>query len=216
MRKLQTQHQRHKTALPATPRAPCPEREAPEWRLSEAAPGAARSRRGRAVAGEAAPGAARSRGQGRGGSARAGLTAGAVDAGVLVVAEEKAAVALTLVAAHGVDADLLAAAVVVLTLVHICGERRGGEVTPGAGREARSAGRPWRPSAPPPQSAATEEPAALPTAVLRAVTPQRRTVTVTLALPYSSTACTYPTEADAYSDPGLPVCPALLQAPDLL
>ena len=144
------------------------------------------------------------------------LTFRPLDAGVLVVAEEKAAVALTLVAAHGVDADLLAAAVVVLTLVHICGERRGGEVTPGAGREARSAGRPWRPSAPPPQSAATEEPAALPTAVLRAVTPQRRTLTVTLALPYSSTACTYPTEADAYSDPGLPVCPALLQAPDLL
>ena len=69
---------------------------------------------------------------------------------MLVVAEEKAAVALTLVAAHGVDADLLAAAVVVLTLVHICGERRGGEVIPGAGREARSAGRPWRRSAPPP------------------------------------------------------------------
>lgn len=39
---------------------------------------------------------------------------------MLVVAEEKAAAALTLVAAHGVDADLLAAAVVVLTLVHIC------------------------------------------------------------------------------------------------
>lgn len=44
---------------------------------------------------------------------------GAVDAGMLVVAEEKATVALTLVAAHGVDTDLLAAAVVVLTLVHI-------------------------------------------------------------------------------------------------
>lgn len=39
---------------------------------------------------------------------------------MLVVAEEKATVALTLVAAHGVDTDLLAAAVVVLTLVHIC------------------------------------------------------------------------------------------------
>ena len=62
---------------------------------------------------------------GCGGSALAGLTVGAVDAGVLVVTEEKAAVALTLVAAHGVDADLLAAAVVVLTLVHICGKRRG-------------------------------------------------------------------------------------------
>lgn len=44
---------------------------------------------------------------------------------MLVVTEEKAAVALTLIAAHGVDADLLAAAVVVLTLVHICGKRRG-------------------------------------------------------------------------------------------
>lgn len=44
---------------------------------------------------------------------------GAVDAGVLVVTEEKASVALALVAAHGIDADLLAATVVVLTLVHI-------------------------------------------------------------------------------------------------
>ena len=59
-------------------------------------------------------------------SARAALTVGAVDAGVLVVAEEKATVALTLVAAHGIDADLLAATVVVLTLVHICKERRRG------------------------------------------------------------------------------------------
>lgn len=45
---------------------------------------------------------------------------------MLVVAEEKATVALTLVAAHGIDADLLAATVVVLTLVHICKERRRG------------------------------------------------------------------------------------------
>lgn len=52
------------------------------------------------------------------------LTIGAVDTGVLVVAEEKAAVALTLVAAHGIDTDLLAAAVVVLTLVHICEKRK--------------------------------------------------------------------------------------------
>ena len=44
---------------------------------------------------------------------------------MLVVAEEEAAVAPALVAAHGVDADLLAASVVVLTLVHICGKRRG-------------------------------------------------------------------------------------------
>lgn len=77
---------------------------------------------------------------------------------MLVVTEEKAAEALALVAAHGVDADLLAASVVVLTLVHICGERRGGRGHTWAGREARSAGRPWRLSAPPLQSAATEEP----------------------------------------------------------
>lgn len=46
---------------------------------------------------------------------------------MLVITEEKATVALTLVAAHGIDADLLAAAIVVLTLVHICEkrERRG-------------------------------------------------------------------------------------------
>lgn len=42
---------------------------------------------------------------------------------MLVVAEEKAAVALTLVAAHGIDTDLLAATIVVLTLVHICEKR---------------------------------------------------------------------------------------------
>lgn len=58
--------------------------------------------------------------------AQAVLTVGAVDAGVLVVAEEEATVALTLVAAHGIDADLLAAAIVVLTLVHVC-KRRGEE-----------------------------------------------------------------------------------------
>lgn len=58
-------------------------------------------------------------GGGRARVARAVLTVGAVDAGMLVVAEEKATVALTLVAAHGIDADLLAAAIVVLTLVHI-------------------------------------------------------------------------------------------------
>lgn len=56
---------------------------------------------------------------------RRGLTVGAVDAGVLVVTEEEATVALTLVAAQGIDTDLLAAAIVVLTLVHIC--RRGRE-----------------------------------------------------------------------------------------
>lgn len=43
----------------------------------------------------------------------------AVDAGVLVVAQEEALFALALVAAHGVYADLLASAVVVLTLIHI-------------------------------------------------------------------------------------------------
>lgn len=42
---------------------------------------------------------------------------------MLVVTEEEAAVALTLVAAHGVDTDLLAAPVIVLTLIHICGRR---------------------------------------------------------------------------------------------
>lgn len=39
---------------------------------------------------------------------------------MLVVAEEEALGALTLVAPHGVDAHLLASAVVVQTLVHIC------------------------------------------------------------------------------------------------
>lgn len=39
---------------------------------------------------------------------------------MLVVAEEEAVGALALVAAHGVDADLLAASVVVRTLVHVC------------------------------------------------------------------------------------------------
>lgn len=44
---------------------------------------------------------------------------GAVYAGVLVVTEKKATVALTFIAAHGIDTDLLAATVVVLTLIHI-------------------------------------------------------------------------------------------------
>lgn len=56
--------------------------------------------------------------------AEAVLTIGAVDAGVLVVAEEKAAVALTLIATHGIDTDLLAATIVVLTLIHVCEERK--------------------------------------------------------------------------------------------
>lgn len=43
---------------------------------------------------------------------------------MLVVAEEKATVALTLVAAHGIDADLLTATIVVLTLIHICEKRK--------------------------------------------------------------------------------------------
>lgn len=61
-------------------------------------------------------------------SAQAVLTIGAVYAGVLVVTEEKAAVALALIAAHGIDTDLLAATIVVLTLIHICEKReKGGE-----------------------------------------------------------------------------------------
>lgn len=39
---------------------------------------------------------------------------------MLVVAEEEALLAATLVAAHGVDARVLAAAVVELALIHIC------------------------------------------------------------------------------------------------
>lgn len=45
-----------------------------------------------------------------------------MDAGVLVVTEEKALCALTLVAPHGVDTHLLASTVVVQTLVHICSD----------------------------------------------------------------------------------------------
>lgn len=50
---------------------------------------------------------------------------------MLVIAEKEAAVALTLIAAHGIDADLLAAAIVVLTFIHICEkrERRGEETS---------------------------------------------------------------------------------------
>lgn len=55
------------------------------------------------------------------------LTIGAVYAGVLVVTEKKATVALTLIAAHGIDTDLLAATIVVLTLIHICEKREEGE-----------------------------------------------------------------------------------------
>lgn len=55
------------------------------------------------------------------------LTIGAVDAGVLVVAEEEATVALALVATQGVHADLLAAAIVVQALVHVCGRENGHE-----------------------------------------------------------------------------------------
>lgn len=46
-------------------------------------------------------------------------TVRAVDAGMLVVTQEETVGALTFVAPHGVDADLLAASIVVLTLVHI-------------------------------------------------------------------------------------------------
>lgn len=53
---------------------------------------------------------------------RSSLTIRAVDAGMLVVAEEEAVCALTLVAPHGVDAHLLTSTVVVHTLVHICSD----------------------------------------------------------------------------------------------
>lgn len=45
-----------------------------------------------------------------------------MDAGMLVVTEEKALCALTLVAPHGVDTHLLAPTIVVQTLVHICSD----------------------------------------------------------------------------------------------
>lgn len=52
------------------------------------------------------------------------LTIRAVDAGMLVVTEEENVCALTLVAAHGVDTHLLAAAVIVQTLVYICQDEK--------------------------------------------------------------------------------------------
>jgi len=56
------------------------------------------------------------------------LTFGALDAGVLVVAEEEALPAEALVAAHHVDAGLLAAAVALRALVQVCkGKAAGGE-----------------------------------------------------------------------------------------
>lgn len=55
---------------------------------------------------------------------RPGLTFGPLDAGVLVVAEEEALPAAALVAAHHVDAALLAAPVALSALVHICAGRR--------------------------------------------------------------------------------------------
>lgn len=51
---------------------------------------------------------------------RQALTFGALDAGVLVVAEEEALPAEALVAAHHVDAGLLAAAVALGALVQVC------------------------------------------------------------------------------------------------
>lgn len=51
---------------------------------------------------------------------RRALTFGALDAGVLVVAEEEALPAEALVAAHHVDAGLLAAAVALGALVQVC------------------------------------------------------------------------------------------------
>lgn len=47
------------------------------------------------------------------------LTIRSVDTGVLVVTQEEAIFALALIAAHGVHADLLTAAVVVQTFIHI-------------------------------------------------------------------------------------------------
>lgn len=56
------------------------------------------------------------------------LTFGALDAGVLVVAEEEALPAEALVAAHHVDAGLLAAPVALRALVQVCkGKVAGGE-----------------------------------------------------------------------------------------
>lgn len=43
---------------------------------------------------------------------------------MLVVTEKKATVALAFIAAHGIDADLLAAAVVVLALIYIFMKRK--------------------------------------------------------------------------------------------
>lgn len=58
---------------------------------------------------------------------RRALTFGALDAGVLVVAEEEALPAEALVAAHHVDAGLLAAAVALGALVQVCkGKAAGG------------------------------------------------------------------------------------------
>lgn len=50
---------------------------------------------------------------------------------MLVVTEKKAAVALALIAAHGIDTDLLAAAVIVLAFIYIFRkrERRGEEMS---------------------------------------------------------------------------------------
>lgn len=98
----------HRTAIQVDSQTPCPDLEAPRVKAW----------------GSGFRGPPVSAGLGRAWPAQAVLTVGAVDAGVLVVAEEKATVALALVAAHGIDADLLAAAIVVLTLVHVC-KRRG-------------------------------------------------------------------------------------------
>lgn len=47
------------------------------------------------------------------------LTHGAMDARVLVVAQEETVFAATLVAAHGVDASVLAPTIVELAFIHI-------------------------------------------------------------------------------------------------
>lgn len=106
----QNQHQEHKPTIQATTQIPCLDPEAPGIRCGEGC-----------FQGPPVSGVGRAR------SVQAVLTIGAVDAGMLVVAEEKATVALTLVAAHGIDADLLAATIVILTLVHICKGREGDE-----------------------------------------------------------------------------------------
>lgn len=71
------------------------------------------------VMGPERPDNTRDEGCPRAGGCRA-LTFGALDAGVLVVAEEEALPTKALIAAHHVDAGLLAAAVALRALVQVC------------------------------------------------------------------------------------------------